>query len=85
MEELMKKAKEKYKQELEQLKIDKRNAYRRKWYAENAEQRREYQREHSKKYYYKNREELLAKNRIRKKKARELLKQQKANEKPFLE
>lgn len=76
-DELILKAKEKYKQEQAQLKIDKRNAYRRKWYAENLEERKAYQREQSKIYYYKNREELLEKNRLRKKKAREL---KKANE-----
>lgn len=77
-EEIIIKAKEKYKQEQAQLKIDKRNAYRRKWYRENLEERKAYQREQSKIYYYKNRDELLAKNRLRKQKA----KLKKLNEKP---
>lgn len=77
-EEIIIKAKEKYKQEQAQLKIDKRNAYRRKWYRENIEERKAYQREQSKIYYYKNRDELLTKNRLRKQKA----KLKKLNEKP---
>jgi hypothetical protein len=56
-EELIKKAKEKYKEQQRRAKLDKRNAYRRVWYRQNLERCREYSREMGRMYYYKKKDE----------------------------